>query len=405
MLVSPILDVYAVWHPSDHEGRRVADWLLAHFCGATYLGLIGGSIEVYMRSEPWMADSDAPRRMPFQAPTTEGPTPARYSAVVPVVGAHLLRAIANSESGWRDYLDEVVDAAEQDQDIGIFPLRLPGCGGSSSGPLGRYQAIATSAADDPSVLCREVAQQITQMIGGEATGRITVFCSHTKKHSVGEEATEAARIVQRARDRIAETHLAAFIDETDIQPGSDWQADLWRAVSSSSLLAIRTDLYASRDWCQKEMLAAKQGDRPIVMLHAVGETPERGSFLMDHVPVVGYQQADEESMSRSIDRAVNLLVDRTLRRALWMASEPIREAASVDWAPSEAPELVTAIDWIGAHYPDGLDGKNITIMHPDPPLGPSEEELVTRLFSLAGVGATVDIVTPRTYADRGGKGL
>ena len=405
MLMLPILDIYAVWHPADHEGRNVADWLLAHFYGAPYSGLASGSIEVYTRSEPWSAASDAPRWMPFQASSPAGLAVPRYSTVVPVVGVHLLRALASTESGWRGYLDAVVDAAERDESVGIFPLRLPGCGDFPSSPLGRYQAIDASAADDPSVLCREVAQQVTQMVSGETTGRLTVFCSHTKKHSLGEGAAHVARIVQQARDRIAGTHLAAFVDESDIQPGNDWQADLARAVDSSSLLAVRTDLYASRDWCQKEMLAAKQSDRPIVMLHAVGESPERGSFLMDHVPVVGYQQTDEESMSRSIDRAVNLLVDRTLRRTLWMASEPIREAVSVDWAPSEAPELVTAIDWIGAHYPDGLDGENVTIMHPDPPLGPSEEELITRLFSLAGVGATVDIVTPRTYADRGGRGL
>ena len=150
-------------------------------------------------------------------------------------------------------------------------------------------------------------------------------------------------------------------------------------------------------------MEAKRSDRPIVTLHAVGETSGRGSFLMDHVPVVTYQQADEGSMVRSIDRALNVLVDRTLRRTLWMASAPSLEATGVDWAPSEAPELVTAVEWVGAHHLDGLHGEHVTIMHPDPPLGSAEEELIVRLF--AGVGATVDIVTPRTYAARGGRGI
>ncbi len=404
MFVLPILDIFAVWHPDDHEGRDVADWLLDHFCGAPYSGLIGGSIEVYTRSDPWSAESDAPRQMLLRTISPEAPARPRYSAVVPVVGVQLQRAIASSESGWGAYLAEVVDAAEQDDGIGIFPLRLPGCGDAPGSPLARYQAMDPAGSRDPAVLCREVAQQVTQMVGGEATGRLSVFCSHTKKHSEGEEAAEVADIMQQVRDRIAVTHLDAFVDESDIQPGSDWRADLVRAVSSSSLLAIRTDLYSSRVWCQTEMMEAKRGDRPIVTLHAVGETPGRGSFLMDHVPVVAYQQTDEETIVRSIDRALNVLVDRTLRRVLWTASEPSLEAMGVDWAPSEAPELVTAVEWIGAHYPNVLS-QQVTIMHPDPPLGPAEKELIVRLFSLAGIGATVDIVTPRTYAARGGRGL
>lgn len=402
MIMMPLLDLYVVWHPDDRHGTNVAEWLLDHFRGTAYSGLVGGTIEVYTRSLPWADGSDAPRTLPFQDSTAAGLAASRYSAVVPVVGVHLLRAIASSESGWRGYLDAAADAAEQDMGVGIFPLRLPGCGDSPSGPLSRYQAMDPAGAHDPSVLCREVAQQVTQMVGGEA-GRLTVFCSHTKKHSASEEAAEVAGIVQRVRDRIADTHLAVFVDESDIQPGSDWQADLSRAVGSSSLLAIRTDLYSSRGWCQREMMEAKRSDRPIVTLHAVGETSGRGSFLMDHVPVVTYQQADEESMVRSIDRALNVLVDRSLRRTLWTASAPSLEATGVDWAPSEAPELVTAVEWVGAHHPNGLHGEHVTIMHPDPPLGSVEEELIARLF--AGVGATVDIVTPRTYAARGGRGI
>ena len=52
------------------------------------------------------------------------------------------------------------------------------------------------------------------------------------------------------------------------------------------LLAIRTDLYASRDWCQREMLIAKRAGMPVVIMDALGRGEERGSFLMDHVPRV-----------------------------------------------------------------------------------------------------------------------
>ena len=58
---------------------------------------------------------------------------------------------------------------------------------------------------------------------------------------------------------------------------------------------------------------------------------------MDHVPIVAYQRTDDDSMDRSVDQALNLLVDRTLRRTLWMELEPSLTNSVVDWAPSEAP--------------------------------------------------------------------
>ena len=45
------------------------------------------------------------------------------------------------------------------------------------------------------------------------------------------------------------------------------------------------------------------------------------------------------------------------------------------------------------------------VMHPDPPLGPSEMELIEQLFMLAANGGSVDVVTPLTYVNRGGEGL
>lgn len=403
--MTPILEICIVWHPDDRQGNAVAEQLLDHFQGTAYSGLIGDTVEVYTRSLPWAPGSDAPRPLPFQDPASSADSTPRYSAVVPVVGVCLQRSLGRSDSGWRRYLEAVVDAAEQDERVKILPLGLPGSEAHTIIPLDRYQRMDPAAAHDPAVLCREVAQQVTQMVSGEPPDRLTVFCSYTKRYSVREDAEEVAGIVRQVRDRIASTHLAAFVDEIDLQPGSDWQSDIARAVKSSSLLAVRTDVYASRDWCQREMLEAKHADRPVVTLHAVKETPERGSFLMDHVPVIAYQRTSRESMDRSIDDALNLLVDRTLRRTLWKALGPALQEAGIDWAPSEAPELVTAVDWISKHRAQGDDSEHITIMHPDPPLGHAEHEVIARLFRLAGVGATVDIVTPRTYAARGGRVL
>ena len=142
---------------------------------------------------------------------------------------------------------------------------------------------------------------------------------------------------------------------------------------------------------------------PIVTLSATRIAEERGSFLMDHVPVVGYQDGDEDSKNRSVDMALNLLVDRALRYSLWNLQQNALLSLGVDWAPPEAPEPATLIPWLLEHQ--FAAGSNVTIMHPDPPLGAREDDLIRMLFNLVDTTATVEIVTPRTYADRGGRGL
>ena len=92
-VLPPVLEIYVVWHPDDIEGERLAEGLLDHFRGTPYAGLVGGAVEVYARSVPWGPGSDAPRPLPFQVPLPHNLPAARVTAVVPVVGARLARAV------------------------------------------------------------------------------------------------------------------------------------------------------------------------------------------------------------------------------------------------------------------------------------------------------------------------
>ena len=52
----------------------------------------------------------------------------------------------------------------------------------------------------------------------------------------------------------------------------------------------------------------------MVSLYAVREGEDRGSFIMDHVPVVPCPTGD---VIHAIERGLNRLVDEALKRALW----------------------------------------------------------------------------------------
>ena len=404
-MLQPLLEVYVIWHPDDADGERIAEWLLDHYHGTPYSGLVGGAVEVYIRSVPWTCTSEAPRPLPFQEPLPHGLPSPRVAAVVPVLGVGLARAVERESSPWRGYLTEMLAAARGAQYVGIFPIRLSGClDGALTSLVGGFQALSASSAHDKEVLCREISQQVAQAIGDPLGERLCVFVSHTKRHSPDEDPNEVDALVGRVRSRVNETHLEAYVSDASLQPGSDWAEELLQHAASNGLLALRTDLYAGRQWCQAEFRSAKQAGIPVVTLHAVRRAEERGSFLMDHVPIVGYRDDDDEARNQSIDEALNLLVDRALRRALWRLLEEDLLALGIDWAPPEAPEPLTAIPWLQRVQESHEEHDQIVVMHPDPPLGPDEAEVLDALFALAGLGSRVQVVTPRTYASRGGRG-
>ena len=405
-MLPPVLEVYVVWHPADTEGDRIAGWLLDHFHGTPYAGLVGGAVELYIRSSPWAANSDSPRPMPFQEPLPYGLPAPRVAAVVPVLGVRLARAVNCQSSGWGGYLTGVLDAARENEWVGVFPVRVPGCvDGMLDSLFGSIQAMDSASADDPRVLCRELAQQVAQLVDDPLGSRLTVFISHTKRHSPDEEPDDVDDLIARVRGRIAQTHLLSYFDEADLQPGSDWDSELCRNAASSGLLAVRTDLYAGREWCQREFLTAKLAGMPVVTLNAVSGAKERGSFLMDHVPIVGYRDHSDETRNESIDKALNVLVDEALRRALWKLQEERLHSVGFDWTPLHAPEPITVLPWLLDNHESAVADGRLLVVHPDPPLGPDEQTVIDQLFAVAGVDGSIDIVTPRTFASRGGTGL
>jgi hypothetical protein len=207
---------------------------------------------------------------------------------------------------------------------------------------------------------------------------------------------------------IQNTRLQEFFDASDLQPGENWDAEIRSKAATSALLAIRTDLYPSREWCQREILIAKHSGMPIVIMDAIGHAEERGSFLMDHVPRVPIRLQADRWNKGDIYRALDLLVDECLKRALWTHQERLskgRPELQIAWWAPHAPEPLTLVQWIQEARKSGAlaaDATVVRILHPDPPLGRDEKLVLDQVFSLTGAPAELDIMTPRLLAARGG---
>jgi hypothetical protein len=394
-VLPPILEIYVIWHPGDAEGQQVFDWIFEHFHGTSFSGLIGGAVEVYLRTSPWK-HSDAPRPIPVVEPLPAGLQPARVTIAVPVVGLHLCRAFADPSSDWKSYCAALA-GIPRSTNFGVLPVRLESATNTPANPIAEIQALARESAKDPAVLCRDLSQQIVQITNNDASFRLRVFVSHTK-HPISGPKNPVKGVVAAVRLAISDTHLLAYFDQQDVQPSELWAKELAEKASTSAMLAVRTDLYAEREWCQKEFLLAKQHEMPIVTLYAVERCEQRGSFIMDHVPVVGYRDGDADSIHEALD----LLVAGALRRAIWMLCLDDLRNLGFDWMPIHAPEPVTIVPWLLSNKTEATRDSHIRIIHPDPPLGLDEDKVIRQILELAGIESNVEIFTPRTYASRGG---
>lgn len=417
-MLPPVLEVYVLWHPDDDAaGKPLMDRLVAHFHGNAYSGLLGGAIEVFARSQGWQNAASAPRPLPLAGPCSGVDVPAtELTAVVVWMGMGLARAVEDEGSPWGAWLEALrkrqSTAPEQ---LRVFPMRSIARG---SPPEARLQALVPTQATfdtQPVATCRDLAQGIAQWASERDGGapRLSVFISHTK-HDDSDNQRVAALIAQ-VRARIdGASKLGSFFDSNALQPGADWAAQLHEGASRMALLALRTDLYASREWCQREMLLAKRHGVPVVMLDAPLRGEDRGSFLMDNVTRIPVRLAGEHWIDEDIDIGLARLVDACLQRELWRrqstsASWPA--SLTVDWWSPHAPEPATLVEWLAPRVETGASrGTDVTpadaerpllILHPDPPLGPEERDVLNRIARLAGGCGGLDIVTPRLLAARG----
>jgi hypothetical protein len=201
---------------------------------------------------------------------------------------------------------------------------------------------------------------------------LKLFISHAKADGV-EIATQIKAFVERSLP------LKTFFDANDIAIGYDFSEEIKTYIQDAVIIAIHTDMYSSREWCRREILLAKENNRPIVVLNCFQNGESRSFPYMANVLTVHFQNIDAEMHTNSPvwTRLITAVLKETLRlryQGLWL-KYIIRKnrmkgviAQSISDYP---PELVTVLRKKGKI--------NNLFIYPDPPLG-SEELSILKLI-------------------------
>jgi hypothetical protein len=135
-------------------------------------------------------------------------------------------------------------------------------------------------------------------------------------------------------------------------------------------------MYSTRQWCRREILLAKEHNRPIVILNCFEKGETRSFPYMGNVLTVHYGNINSQGCSDDLvwEQLMTAVLKETLRlkyAEIWISyvlarQNIINDAGTVSAYP---PELITL-----------LSKKNsLRFLYPDPPLGNEELDILRAL--------------------------
>lgn len=368
----PFIVVYIVWHPNFALGRDIAKVLFDHFRRESYERIAGGTgISVVYR---FAIANDA--KEPLDIDFSEAET----SAVVVLADENFV-----GDPVWMQFLHRIAEkTAQTGLATRLFPIAM--AADVLGGLMVAEEAMfwfrwGDDLEEQTGSLIGSLTFQFCRMLRhylehlrrpGESEddllnylNKVVVFLSHSKHdgNQAGELVAEAIRAKLSTTDG-----LDGFFDVYSIPPGLRFHEVLLKKVQVSAVIAIHTDSFSSREWCRREIIAAKEHNRPLVIANCIADRDERGFPYLGNVPII---RLDDEKSPR-VDVVIRALLDETLRDFLWQCRVELmrpKAKSNVTFLP-RPPELISLATLLPASK-----GRSAVVVYPDPPLAAEEERL------------------------------
>lgn len=200
-----------------------------------------------------------------------------------------------------------------------------------------------------------------QSNGQGSSTSISLFLSHAKKGGVGEI------YAKTIKEFIDSTNMREFFDASEISVGYRFDEEIINHINTSTLIAISTDEYSSRYWCQREILEAKKTNRPIISVNCLKEYEDRIFPPAANVPCVHITPSENPSKHEVLTILVAALIE-TIR--FNFSNKLLNYYQMQSWIDKNAvilarpPEIQNAI-----LLRQSLEqNKQLTICYPEPPI-------------------------------------
>lgn len=290
-----------------------------------------------------------------------------------------------SDERWVQYLQAlaVVDGAN------MVPIALDKTAFNFSGGIENLNFIR--AYDFPAEtwmerMCMSIFHEIYRFglnetrkeLGRGKDSALKLFLSHAKDRAQGVAAATALKSL------VENSPMREFFDATDIAPGYEFEDEILAHIVDSTLVAIHSDSYSSRYWCQREILAAKDADRPIIAVDLIGKFEDRRFPLGGNLPAIRIPV--EESFHIKEGALLGILQAALVESIRFFYSKvALSSYKAAGWFPADAflsarPPEACVLARLAAAIKREEDGA-LDFIYPDPPIY-QEEALHFEKFGL-----------------------
>ena len=366
----PRLLIYVVWHPQFERGQKVAETIYAHLSrDPERTNARGIGIPIFYRSAT--GGSKTPPPIAVDA--------AQHTAIIVLVDPQMVIG-----DGWDTYVEEIwrQSGAEPERHR-LFPVAFDDSAYQLSAQIGAVNYIRLqdhSAEAAPSFLLNRLTNELgrlltqrptlarveTEETKGARPPKMRLFISHAK--------LDGEKTAILLRDYIHKNlALDTFFDAIDIAAGFNFEREIDAGIDTAAFAVVHTDAYASRVWCQHEVIRAKRHGRPIVVIHAIEEGEARSFPYIGNVPTIRWR-AEEPARAEAV---IGLVLREVLRTEYFQQHfddlKRLFDVPDTVRALPRAPELLTCL---------ALRAESDRVpyfVYPDPPLAKQELDLITEL--------------------------
>lgn len=351
------LAIVFVWHPEDADVAKP---------------LYDACIELLSR------DSNRPFSRSLNIPvfhqTSAGDEPPAHlelNAEITIYMPFLSMNVVGCDN-WRPYAESI----PLDSENIIIPIALDKTGYNTKGNIAGLNFIRASDYTGDlenqnlilSILHEIYRHALNERAEGLTLGTesaIEIFLSHAKDTGCGLALAKALKAL------IDEGKFDNFFDANDIGAGKSFDAEILGHIKQSTIVAIHSDIYSSRYWCQREIISAKVEDRPIVAIDLIDEYEDRRFPNGSNIPCLRVPCQEDLTFDESI--LLKILTFAVLETIRYNYSKLLLKQAQVaGWFPSEAflssrPPEASSYN-LARNASDAALTESIDFVYPEPPV-------------------------------------
>lgn len=217
---------------------------------------------------------------------------------------------------------------------------------------------------------------------------LSIFLSHAKD---GENGIKIATALKRFIDNSV---MKTFFDATDIAPGYSFDKEIVGHIKNSTIIAIHSDIYSSRYWCQLEIMSAKENNRPIIAVDALENFEDRKFPFATNVPAV-HVHVDGKLAENDLLRILSATLLETIR--FFYSKLMFDQYKNAGWINSDAeiscrPPEISDIEKLLIKEGNSIQCQYTSIVYPEPPLYAEELSFLTRLGIKHSTPLTTDLL-------------